>query len=116
MKIKFQNVDHSKQGFELSEGFGEDRFDEFPVDDSYATHGNFQLVGNGKITNENCGKFKGLWGCLHVENHDIIAPDGLNYKGKIYVKKVRFTCHKPSCPVCYRYVGLFVKLRVLRLV
>jgi len=103
MKIKFQNVDYSKQGFELSEEFGEDRFDEFPVDDSYATYGDFQLVGNGKITNENCGKFKGLWGCLHDENHDIIAPDGKNYKGKVFIKKARFTCHKPSCPTCYRY-------------
>lgn len=81
----------------------DDRFDEFPVDDSYATYGNFQLVGNGKITNDNCRKYKGLWGCLHDENHDIIAPDGNNYKGKVFIKKARFTCHKPSCPVCHKY-------------
>jgi len=61
------------------------------------------LVGNGKITNDNCGKFRGLWGCLHDENHDITAPDGKNYKGKVFIKKARFTCHKPSCPVCYKY-------------
>ena len=101
--MKFENVDYQKLGFELSQEFGEDRFDESDIDNSYATHGNFQLVGNGKITNENCGQFKGLWGCLHDENHDVIAPDGKNYKGKVYVKKVRFTCHKPSCPVCFKY-------------
>ena len=101
MKINFKSVNSGKLGFELSREFGD--FDEFPIEDSYATYGNFQLVGNGRVTNENCGKFKGLWGCLHDENHNITAPDGKNYKGKLYIKKARFTCHKPSCPTCYKY-------------
>jgi len=90
-------------GFKLSQEFGEDGFDELPIENRWATYGKFQLVGNGKVTNENCGKFKGLRGCLNVENHDIIASDGKNYKGKFYIKKVRFTCHKASCPVCYNH-------------
>lgn len=92
-------------GFELSQEFDEqsNNFNELPVENRWASHGKYQLVGNGEVTNDNCGKYKGLRGCLNVENHDIIAPDGKNYKGKFYIKKVRFTCHKPSCPVCFKH-------------
>lgn len=92
-------------GFELSQEFDEqsNNFNELPVENRWASHGKYQLVGNGEVTNDSCGKYKGLRGCLNVENHDIIAPDGKNYKGKFYIKKVRFTCHKPSCPVCFKH-------------
>ena len=90
-------------GFELSQEFDEqsNNFNELPIENHWATYGKYQLVGNGKVTNDNCGKFKGLRGCLRVGNHDVIAPDGKNYKDKFYIKKVRFTCNKASCPVCY---------------
>lgn len=73
------------------------------LEHGWASFGDYRLVGNGEVTNDNCGKYKGLRGCLNVENHDVIAPDGKNYKGKFYIKKVRFTCHRPSCPVCFKY-------------
>jgi len=105
--------------FLMNHDCGQDRFPEDDIFDDeqpegmsdvvpalmhgYATYHNFQLVGNGEVTNDNCGKFKGLRGCLRVKNHDVTAPDGKNYKGKYYIKKVRFSCHTPSCPECYQY-------------
>ena len=80
----------------------EDSDNEAPVN-TWATSGNFQVVGNGVKTNENCGRYRGLYGCLRDKEHDVTAHDGKNYKDKVFIKKVRFTCHKPSCPVCYKY-------------
>ena len=98
-------MDSAELGFKLRQEFGDwdDSFDKPPIENRWASYGKFQLVGNGKVTNENCGRFKGLRGCLRHELHDVIAPDGKNYKGKVFIKKVRFTCHKPSCPICYEY-------------
>ena len=65
--------------------------------------GDYELVGNGKVTDENrCGKFMRFVGCLHTELHDKTTLDGANHKGKVYVKKVFHSCDKPTCPVCYK--------------
>jgi len=39
---------------------------------------------------------------LRTELHDKVGLDGVNYKGKVYVKRVQHFCNKPSCPICYR--------------
>ena len=78
-----------------------------PLEDGWASFGEFQLVGNGKVTNEFCGKFLGYKGCLRVENHNkiIFNKHGVpvNCSGKVYIKIVHHYCDKPSCPACYRY-------------
>lgn len=101
--MKFKNVDYQKLGFELSEEFGEDRFDE-PEVENFAdfSFGDFELVGHGKVTSGYCGKFVNYKGCLNVHLHNKITLDGVNYAGKVFVRKVRFSCGKPSCPVCYK--------------
>lgn len=63
----------------------------------------FVRVGNGERTNENCGMFKGFFGCLRTELHDIITLEGVNFHGKIFVKKVFHSCDKPTCPVCFKH-------------
>jgi hypothetical protein len=80
-----------------------DDFDEKSVVDSSFSFGDFQLTGHGSVTNDNCGKFRGYYGCLHTELHDKIALDGTNFKDKIFAHKVFLSCDKPSCPVCYKY-------------
>ena len=102
MEINFKSVNAGKLGFELSEEFNKENVDssEFPVGNRWASYGKFQLVGNGVVTNENCGKRRSLLGCLNVKGHDVTV-NGVNYKGKLFIKKVFFTCHKASCPVCY---------------
>ena len=66
------------------------------------SYGIWQLAGHGHQTNDSCGVFRSFWGCLHVENHDIIASDGKNHKGEMYGRKVRCSCGKMSCPICYK--------------
>lgn len=63
----------------------------------------FERVGNGKQTSNKCGTFKGFYGCLRTDLHELITLDGENYHGKAFVKKVFHSCDKPSCPVCYRH-------------
>lgn len=81
-----------------------DDFDEEPVNTSQFSYGEFQLVGHGKVTNGNCGRFSSFYGCVRVELHNIVTTlSGKNYKGKVYARKIFHSCDKPSCPVCYKY-------------
>lgn len=64
------------------------------------------LVGHGKRTKRSCGSFahpqvKHLIGCLRMGNHAKVGLDGVDYTGKIPVKRVFYSCDKPSCPACY---------------
>jgi hypothetical protein len=76
------------------------------VDDSYGTHGDFQLVGHGQVTNANCGKFKAFWGCLRTELHQKRFKGDADYdphdSKRVYMRKVFHSCDKASCPVCYK--------------
>lgn len=78
----------------------------------YATFGAFQLVGNGEQTNEHCGQYIGLMGCLRVELHNKITLDGENYAGKIDRRVVHHWCNKPSCPTCYKAWAVRSALRI----
>jgi hypothetical protein len=83
-------------------------FDEIEIDNSHAstgwgTVGNYQLVGGGTKTNENCGRFRGHWGCVRTELHEFpLKLDGKKSLGQVYHRPVFFSCDKPSCPVCYK--------------
>jgi hypothetical protein len=67
------------------------------------SHGVFQLVGHGSIRDSRCGTFSSFYGCLRTELHDKITLDGVNFKNKVYVRKVYNSCDRPSCPVCYKF-------------
>jgi hypothetical protein len=71
------------------------------LENGWGQHGPYQLVGQGSVTNDNCGRFRSYYGCLRP--HDVIAPDGKSYKGKVYVHRVNHSCDKPSCPICFKY-------------
>jgi len=72
------------------------------LEHGWASFGDYQLVGNGEVTNEFCGKYIGLKGCPRVDLHDKITLDGVNYAGKVFVRKVHHWCCKPSCPTCFK--------------
>jgi len=72
------------------------------LNDAWASFGDYQLVGNGSQTNQYCGRYIGLKGCLRVDLHSIMTLDGVNYAGKIFRRKVHHFCDKPSCPVCFK--------------
>ena len=78
-----------------------DDFDVEP-DVAYGTHGDFQLVGHGEVTNDFCGKFLSYKGCLRADLHNLITLDGKNFKGKVFTRRVHHWCNKPSCPVCFK--------------
>jgi hypothetical protein len=62
----------------------------------------FELVGKGKVTAETCGMYKNTFnGCSRTELHNKVSLDGVNYAGKAYMGKVKYSCGKPSCPECY---------------
>lgn len=90
------------------EGFEdwEDDVDGAPVGINRFRFGEFELVGNGEVTNSRCGRFSGKYrGCDRVDLHNktIIDKDGnlINCTGKVYMKRVFFGCHNPRCPICY---------------
>jgi len=91
--------------FKTRQEFGDrdNSFDEPEVKNAFGNYGDFQLVGQGKVTNEKCGQFVGFRGCPNVDLHKLITLDGVNYSGKVYVRKVFHSCDKPSCPVCYKH-------------
>jgi hypothetical protein len=69
----------------------------------WGIYGDYELVGHGKQTDARCGKFLGFRGCARVESHNKVTLDGVNYSGKVFVRKVHCTCHKPTCPICYKH-------------
>lgn len=81
----------------------EEDFEQAETVDSYGSYGDFQLVGHGKQTKDSCGRFRRIKGCIRVELHDLITLDETNYRGKGYFLKHHFTCHRPECPVCYKF-------------
>jgi hypothetical protein len=70
--------------------------------EDWGNYGDFQLVGHGNQTNVNCGRFVSFKGCLRTELHNKTTLDGLNFKGKVFVRKVHASCDKPTCPICYK--------------
>ena len=89
---------------ELSEDeeFDDERYEEF-VNDSYGVHGANQLVGHGSVTNENCGTYRGRYGCLNTEGHELpLQLRGEKWKKQVFQHPVFYSCHKPSCPKCFR--------------
>jgi len=65
--------------------------------------GDFMMVGGGEQTSNACGQFMGWSGCDRVEKHDKVTVDGVNHRGKVFIKKPLFhSCFKASCPICYR--------------
>jgi hypothetical protein len=77
-----------------------DHVDEVEPDSVSRLFGEFNLAGHGVVTNSSCGVFKRFVGCNRVELHDKVTLDGVKYRGKVFVKKVFFSCGKPSCPIC----------------
>ena len=66
--------------------------------------GDYELVGNGSITNpKKCGNFRGFVGCVNVDLHSIVKLDGTIYRGEVYVKKQYHSCDKPTCPICFKF-------------
>lgn len=60
------------------------------------------LPGHGKTSKKGgeCGTF-GFLGCLDVDSHLGKRIDGMDYSGKIYVKRYRRNCAKAECPIDY---------------
>lgn len=73
------------------------------VKNEFWSFGEYELVGHGKVSSFNCGKFLGFRGCARTDLHDKTTLDGVNYSGKVFVRKVHCTCHKPTCPICYKH-------------
>ena len=90
----FYNVD-------LRQEVNDDLFEK-PLEQGWGAYGDYRLVGNGYVTNGYCGKFARFKGCLRVDLHNLVTLDGVNYSGKVFVRRVHFSCGKPSCPVCYK--------------
>lgn len=72
----------------------------------WGVFGDFELVGHGKVSGYNCGKWLGINACLNVKNHgsEPICLDGsVSHKGDIYARLVHKHCFNFRCPVCYKY-------------
>lgn len=78
------------------------------LDGDWASFGDFELVGNGSVTNERCGSFAGVfYGCDRVSKHNMKRLDGKDCLHKVHIAKpVLHSCYRPSCPTCFRYSWL----------
>lgn len=98
-------MDFSESKSNLREDFDvlSDDFDEEPLANGWGSYGDFQLVGNGEVTNSFCGTFKSFKGCLRSDLHERIGKmRGEDWKGKVFVRKVHHWCNKSSCPICFK--------------
>jgi hypothetical protein len=101
----------------ISEGFSKSELEAWAayneatkekVVEKWATHGIFQVVGNGEVTNSDsnspkqCGKMYGFVGCVKTHLHNKTSLDGVNHRGNAYVKKRIRRCFNPRCPECYK--------------
>jgi hypothetical protein len=101
-----------KSGLELPDNDVEDVRNDFP-DEAKWGHSKFWLVaGNGEVTNPDpedkkaCGRFYGVKGCLHVENHGIVFNNAgvmEDHTGQIYWHKKFRWCNGASCPICFKW-------------
>jgi hypothetical protein len=56
----------------------------------------YPLVGSGRVTRPDCGKFKSHCGCLEVAIHELAGYHG------VYTRKIHYNCGNIHCPECYR--------------
>lgn len=95
--LSLSNVD-----FPDDEEFDDDTHQSF-INSSYGVCGSNQLVGHGSVTSENCGTYRGRYGCLNTKGHELaLQLEGKKWRGQIYQHAVFYSCHKPSCPKCFR--------------
>lgn len=84
-------------------------FDENEPDscgDGFGVFGSFRLVGHGAVTNDRCGKYLTMLGCLDEEAHNHLGLDLVDYSKKAYLRAVRCSCNRPSCPLCFKSWGV----------
>ena len=90
--------------------------DETFVRNEFWSYGGYELVGHGKQTNAECGKFKRFDGCLNVEAHNAARWFTTDLaKDSVYVRSVYHSCDKPTCPVCFKF-GWAVRQASARLI
>jgi hypothetical protein len=66
-----------------------------------ARFSDYRRAGQGEVTRDSCGTWKGFWGCLgEGGKHNHVGLDGVNYSGKVFVHPVYESCDRPSCPIC----------------
>lgn len=63
----------------------------------------FALVGHGKRTSPLCGAWLGYKACFNVALHSHVTLDGKNHQGNIFVRRMRHSCDKPECSICFMY-------------
>jgi len=97
-RLSLENVD-------VSDEFDEPVAGSPNVGGKWATFGNYQVVGNGVVTNEKCGTFSTHSGCLRGDLHEGVKLNGVDCSGKGFFRVVLNSCHRASCPVCYESWG-----------
>jgi hypothetical protein len=65
-----------------------------------AEHGDWRLVGHGRVTNGYCGRFLGFKICNRVELHRQSTLGGISHAGEVFVRKIHRSCNNPQCPTC----------------
>jgi hypothetical protein len=96
-------------------------FDEIEIDDSHTssgwgTFGSYQLVGGGTKTNENCGRFRGHWGCVRTELHEFPLQSDDKKWAKFIIVLFSLVATDRRVLSVMRRVGLVVRLARLRFV
>ncbi len=74
------------------------------VGSSFWSNGEYELVGHGKQTSPDCGKFNKYVGCLNYKAHNQARffTEGLA-ENSVFVKPIYHSCDKPTCPICFKY-------------
>ncbi len=97
----------------MSEDYVDDFYDEeemtmAEIEESmkygYGRCGDDVMVGHGGSQFDNCGKFRVNRGCLDVKAHELplMLQGEKKCKDRIWRFACFYSCHKVSCPVCFR--------------
>lgn len=92
------NVDFSDD-----EEFDDEEYQQF-INSSYGVCGVHVLAGHGSVTDEKkCGSYRGRWGCLNTQGHALpLQLQGEKSWEQVYQHPVFYSCHKWTCPRCFR--------------
>jgi len=100
--LSLENVDFPDEVSE-DEEFDDVRYQKF-VNSSFADWGFNQLVGHGPVANDKCSTYRGRYGCLHTELHEfpLLLLGEKKWEGQVFQHPVFYSCHRLSCPKCFR--------------
>jgi len=97
-KSTVELIEYLKQNSNWNEVQHQDTWATIIADENPLEKPSWKLPGT-KEPREYCGKWV-TEGCLNVEAHGKLRPDGSSYPGKAFIKRFKKSCYRAECSEC----------------